>query len=90
MSTKKIVKLTDAVITQYLTGPDAAGELRRCILCRGEFAEGERWLKMTRPGQYSVGAHTSCMARKGSEVDGVIATESRLRPITPARGTSRQ
>ena len=50
MSTKKIVKLTDAVITQYLTGPDAAGQLRRCILCRGEFEEGERWLKMTRLG----------------------------------------
>ena len=74
MSTKKAITLTNAVITEYKTGPDAAGRLRRCIICRGEFAEGERWLRMTRPGEYSIGVHTSCMARKGSEVDGVIAT----------------
>ena len=71
---KKTVRFAESVITEYKSGPDATAHLRRCILCRGEFEAGERWLKWTRPGEYSVGAHTSCMARKGHEVDGVIAT----------------
>lgn len=66
MSAKKIT-LTDQVLTEYRTGPDASGHLRRCAICRRDFATGEHWLRMTRPGEYSVGAHVACLTSKGAQ-----------------------
>lgn len=80
---KQNVTLTEQVLTEYKTGPEPAGKLRKCIICHEDLAAGERWLKMTRPGQYSVGAHTSCLARDGSKLDGTIAPERRFGPGVP-------
>ena len=52
----KIVKPT--VMSEFFTGPQP-GNVRKCALCRQEFAEGENWMKMTRVGEYAIGAHTA-------------------------------
>lgn len=67
---KKTLTLAETVLTQYKTGPEA--HLRKCIICREDIAPSDRWLKMTRPGQYAIGAHTSCLAREGHKLAGYI------------------
>lgn len=83
MSTTKTITHTKEVLTEYKTGPDAAGKLRKCIACHEDIEAGQRWLKITRPGQYSIGVHTSCMARQGHKLTGDIATERRFGPGMP-------
>lgn len=76
---KKTLTLTETVLTEYKTGPEA--HLRKCILCHEDIEPSDRWLKMTRPGQYSIGAHTACIARRGHKLAaGDIAAARRLAP----------
>lgn len=78
---KKTLTLAETVLTQYKTGPEA--HLRKCIICHDDIGPSDRWLKITRPGQYSIGAHTACMAREGSNLHGAILTERRPGPGLP-------
>lgn len=75
----RTVTMTNTVMTEYKTGRD--GKLKTCIICQGDLAEGGRWLKMTRPGEYSIGAHTGCLAQHGYKLPGAIITERHGAPL---------
>lgn len=80
------VALTEKVLTEYKTGPDLAGKLRSCIACHEPIEAGQRWLKITRPGEYSIAVHTSCLGRHGAKLGGEVATERR--PLIGARAAA--
>lgn len=76
MSTKTMT-LAEQVKTEYKTGPDASGKLRSCIACHEPLEAEQRWLKITRPGEYSIAVHTSCLGQRGAKLGGEVASERR-------------